>query len=248
MGSAIRSLRPGILICAAAIVLATGGCQAFRNRGGGEPETTATTTPAEGQMDVRRFLGPNYCPELRIPEGGQLVREYERGHDGDEKFVIWQASVGNTARECLYDLENNLTLKVGVSGRVISGPKGGAGTVTVPVRIVVVKHKEAVLSSNIFPVTATIPAQGSTVFTNVHEVVVPSPGEARDYILYVALGEKDRDWLNPIAAEPVVAEAPPVEEPIAALEEAAPAPPPAPPKKSTPNELPVPSGGFVLTQ
>ena len=191
---------------------------------------------------------PCYCPELRILEGTQLVRQYEPGHDDDPNYVVWQASVGNTARECLYDLQNNLTLKVGVSGRVIAGPKGGPTTVTVPLRIAVVKFKEAVLFSELFPIAVAIPAQGSTAFTEVREVVVPSPGTDTDYILYVALGEKEQDWLNPVAVveEPAVAI---VEEPIAALEEAAPEPPPpAQPQPTTPRELPVPSGGFVLGQ
>jgi hypothetical protein len=180
----------------------------------------------------------------------QLTRTYEGGRAGDASAVIWQASVGETARECLYDLQNNLTLKVGVSGRVIAGPKGGAGTVTVPLRIAVVKHKEAVLASQLFPVAVTIPPQGSTAFTEVREIVVPSPGTDTDYILYVALSEQDQDWLNPVASveAPVVAA---VEAPVEVLqEEAAEAPPPEPappPKPATPSELPVPSG-FVLGQ
>lgn len=239
--------RPIPLVCAAALAFTAAGCSMFR--GSPEPATAgATALQREGQVDPRRYLGPNYCPELRIPEGMQVVRDYEGGGEGNPDAVLWQASVGKTARECLYDLQDNLTLKVGVSGRVIAGPKGGPGAVTVPLRIAVVKHKEAVLFSELFPIGVTIPAQGSTAFTEVREVVVPSPGTSTDYILYVAMGEKEIDWLNPvIEEEPVVAI---VEEPVAALEEAAPAAQQpaaaAPPPPATPKELPVPSGGFVL--
>ena len=56
------------------------------------------------------------------------MRHYEGGGTRTtRKLVIWQASVGKTARECLYDLQGSLTLKIGVSGRVIAGPKGGPG-------------------------------------------------------------------------------------------------------------------------
>ena len=232
-------------IAAASLALALAGCSMFG--GGPDPTTTAATGAKEAeQIDVRRYLGPNYCPELRILEGSQLARQYESGHEDDPAHVIWQASVGKTARECLYDLQNNLTLKIGVSGRVLAGPKGGPGLVSVPLRIAVVKHKEAVLSSDLFAVPVTIPAQGSTAFTDVREITVPSPGTDTDYIIYVALGEKDHDWLNPIVEEePAIAivEEPvelPIEEPV---EQAA-----APPKPATPAELPVPTGGFVLTQ
>jgi hypothetical protein len=249
MQSKVHLIRLVPLAVALALALAVAGCSTFTGGGGSEPETTSANATQPGQIDPRRYLGPNYCPELRIPEGMQLVRTYEAGGEGDPDTVLWQASLGETARECLYDLEDNLTLRVGVSGRVIAGPKGGPGTVTVPVRIAVVKHKEAVLFSELFPIAVTIPALGSTAFTEVREVVVPSPGTSTDYILYVALREKDIDWLNPVVEEePVVAI---VEEPIAALEEAAPAPAPQPPPPAaatTPNELPVPSGGFVLGQ
>ena len=39
------------------------------------------------------------------------MRQYERGHEDDPKYLIWQASVGRTARECLYDEQGGLTLE-----------------------------------------------------------------------------------------------------------------------------------------
>ena len=88
--------------------LALAGCLGLG--GGSEPATTATTEaaerlgrPGEEQIDIRRFLGPDYCPEIRIPEGSEVIRRYERGHEDDADFVVWQASIGKTARECLYD-------------------------------------------------------------------------------------------------------------------------------------------------
>ena len=68
-------------LAAPALVLALAGCSMFG--GGGEPETTATTgnaqanssgAPAEGELDVRRYLGPDYCPEIRIPDGFEVLR------------------------------------------------------------------------------------------------------------------------------------------------------------------------------
>src|SRR5262245_53293241 len=104
-----------------------GGCSMF---GGGDsrPETTAATRSSQttvatspgqvspttkasaeatkvsaDQIDVRQYLGPNYCPEMRILANTELMRKYERGHEDDPKYLIWQASVGKIARECLYD-------------------------------------------------------------------------------------------------------------------------------------------------
>jgi hypothetical protein len=230
-------------LVAPVLVLALAGCSMFG--GGGEPETTATTTTTDESgetLDVRRYLGPDYCPELRIPEGTQLLRRYERGHEEDPDYVIWQASIGNTARECLYDLAGNVTLKIGVSGRVIAGPKGGAGKVSVPVKIGIVKYRESILASELLALEVTIPPQGSTVFTQVREITVPSPGTQRDYIIYVGLDVGDWDPLSPA---PTLT--PPAPAPMVVVEEPEPPPAAAPPaQQSTPRELPVPSGGFVL--
>lgn len=243
----MRSLPPRRL-AAPVLALVIGGCSAFG--GGSRPEPAAANKADGGEIDVARYLGPDYCPELRIPEGTELMRRYERGHDDDPAFVVWQASIGKTARECRYDPQGNLALKVGVSGRVIAGPKGGPAAVSIPLRIGIVKHKEAVLASQVYPLEITVPPNGSTVFTQVPEIVVPSPGGDRDYILYVALSEKEPDWLNPVAAPAVAVVKEPVvvfEEPAPAPAAAAPRPQPQKPPQSTPRELPVPSGGgFVL--
>jgi hypothetical protein len=227
-----------------------GSCSMF---GGGDekPETTAATTsattPASADasdgIDIRRYLGPNYCPELRVVNGAELVRRYERGHEEDPKYVIWQASFGKTARECLYDAQGGLTLKIGVSGRVIAGPKGGpAATVAVPLKIAVVKHREKVLATEDFSQDVVLPAQGSSVFTQVKQIVVPSPGDDRDYVVYVGFDTGGWDVKD---GEAVAVEKPP---PPRAAPPPAPAPAPAPAQPTTPKVLPTPSDGFVLPQ
>jgi hypothetical protein len=218
-----------------------GGCSMF---GGGDskPETTAATTPAAArapdEIDVRRYIGPDYCPELRVLNGAELLRRYEKGHDEDPAAIIWQASVGRTARECLFDLQGGMTLKIGVSGRVIAGPKGGAGTVSVPLKIAVVKYREAVLATEDLSFDVAIPPSGSTAFTQVKEILVPSPGKDRDYIIYVGFDVGEWDPLHGEAAKIAV-----VEEPPPPPVDPAPAAP-KPPK--TPNVLPTPTDGFVL--
>lgn len=203
--------------------------------------TSATADP--GQIDIRRYLGPNYCPEMRILNGAELMRTYEKGHEDDANSIVWQASIGKTARECLYDQQGGLTLRIGISGRVIAGPKGAAGNVSVPLKIAVVKFKESVLATQTYTVDASVPPAGATTFTQVHEIPVPSPGKDRDYIIYIGF---DAGKWDPMKGElePVVAAAPPppVVDPFAA-----PPPPPVRPKKpKEPNVLPTPNDGFVL--
>jgi hypothetical protein len=205
--------------------------------------TSSTSTADAGQIDIRRYLGPNYCPEMRILNGAELMRKYEKGHEDDANSIIWQASFGKTARECLYDPQGGLTLRIGISGRVIAGPKGAAGAVAVPLKIVVVKFREAVLVTQAYTVDAAVPPAGATTFTQVHEIAVPAPGKDRDYIIYIGF---DAGKWDPMKGElePVIAAAPPPP-PIDPFD--APPPPPVKPKKpKEPNVLPTPKDGFVL--
>lgn len=159
--------------------------------GGTRVDAGAPANPDE--IDVRRYLGPSYCPEIRVREGTEVIRRYESGQEGEAASVIWQATIGDTARECLYDTQGNLTLRIGVSGRVLAGPKGGPGAVKLPVRIVVAKYQAEVFYSDLKTLEIAIPATNSTVFRNVYEVTVPSPGRQRNYVIYVGFdgGEKD---------------------------------------------------------
>jgi len=180
---------------ASLIVVSLSACTSVKLPGFGKRSgqlSAVEQTDAAGnqdEIDVRRYLGPDYCPDLRVREGTEMVRRYERGQQDDSGSLIWQASIGDTARECLYDLEGNLTIRIGVSGRVLSGPKGGPGTVNVPLRIAVVKYEEAVLYSELKQLAITIPASNSAVFRNVYEATVPSPGRDRDYLIYVGFDE-----------------------------------------------------------
>jgi hypothetical protein len=206
--------------------------------------TGSTTSTADaGQIDIRRYLGPNYCPEMRILKGAELMRKYDKGHEDDANSIIWQASFGKTARECLYDPQGGLTLRIGISGRVIAGPKGTAGTVAVPLKIVVVKFRESVLVTQAYTVDAAVPPAGATTFTQVHEIPVPAPGKDRDYIIYIGFDAGKWDPMKG-EVEPVIAAAPP---PLPVDPFDAPPPPPVKPKKpKEPNVLPTPDAGFVL--
>jgi hypothetical protein len=182
-------------LVAGLVVLSLAACTSVELPGLGKRPAKSAVTEAVGdpanpdEIDVRRYLGPNYCPDLRVREGTEMLRRFERGKQDEPASLIWQASIGDTARECLYDLEGNLTLRIGVSGRVLAGPKGGPGAVNLPLRIAVVKYQEAVLYSDLKQLAITIPATNSTVFRNVYEVTVPSPGRDRDYLIYVGFDE-----------------------------------------------------------
>ena len=142
---------------------------------------------------LQRLVGTTYCPEIRIRPGRQNVRRYAKGFEDDPGYVTWQASIHETARECIYDTQGNLNLKIGVSGRILSGPKAVQGPVSIPLRIEVEKYQEGTLSAADFTVDATIGAPPSSPFSQVYAVTVPSPSGGRNYFIYVALGTGEED-------------------------------------------------------
>ena len=180
--------RPAAALGAAVLALAAAGCSS--NGGGGILGGPSTQAAAQQQqMDVRRYIGPDYCPEVRVRKGTEALRRYVRGHEDDPGYVVWQASIGETARECLYDLQGNLTIRVGVSGRLLAGPKGGPGEVALPLRIAVMRGVDEVLASDLHQMALNIPAANTTSFAEVREITVPSPANAQSYLIYVGFDD-----------------------------------------------------------
>ena len=64
---------------------------------------------------------------------------YERGHENETAYVRYLASISQTARECTM-AGDVLTIKVGIAGRVVAGPKGSEANVTLPLRVAVAKQ------------------------------------------------------------------------------------------------------------
>lgn len=83
-------------------------------------------------MDIEAISGG--CPPLRVWPADRHLTVYEIGHVGDSMAVVHRGSITKTARECSLT-EDGIVIKYGFAGRVLMGPKGQDGTVTLPVKI-----------------------------------------------------------------------------------------------------------------
>jgi hypothetical protein len=118
---------------------------------------------------------PDYCPAVEIRQGGAAYVVYERGGDGDPGRIRYQATISEFPRNCV-DEAGTLTINLGVAGLLLTGPRGSAGSVTVPLRIEVVQDTATVVYDRVFPTTVTIPVGALRgEFTRVETIVVPSP-------------------------------------------------------------------------
>ena len=134
----------------------------------------------------------DYCPPIQIRAGTATMTVYERGHENETAYVRYLASIGQTARECSM-VGDVLTIKVGIAGRVVAGPKGSAANVTLPLRVAVTKQFGGTgpLYSELFkiPVSLAAPDFGANYNQVFDQVVVTAGPQDRNLIIYVGFDE-----------------------------------------------------------
>jgi hypothetical protein len=120
--------------------------------------------------------------------------------------VRYQGSISRTARECHVNA-GIVTMKVGIEGRIITGPAGMPGAVDVPLRIAVVEEgpNPKTIVSKFSRQTVTVAnAVDRVTFTHIDPDVsfpVPTPAAAIDsYVVYVGF--------DPQGAQPQVKKKP----------------------------------------
>lgn len=97
--------------------------------------TTADAgTGAESNTDIE-------CPGIEVRTGAATLMIGSKPGQGEPSALDlrYQATIVRTARECHVN-SGMMTMKIGIEGRVITGPAGGPGTIDVPIRIAVVQE------------------------------------------------------------------------------------------------------------
>jgi hypothetical protein len=81
------------------------------------------------------------CPSIELRSGAATLMIGGKPGQGEPSALDlrYQATIIRTARECHVNA-GVMTMKVGIEGRVITGPMGGPGTVDVPLRLAVVQE------------------------------------------------------------------------------------------------------------
>jgi len=87
-------------------------------------------------IDMTQFEKTVTCPRVQILPETHTLRVTFGGTEYEPGVVRYQATIADTARECVQGSDGKI-VKVGVAGRALSGPRGSAGTIKLPLRIVV---------------------------------------------------------------------------------------------------------------
>ncbi|HEU4379546.1 MAG TPA: hypothetical protein VFR73_13320 [Hyphomicrobiaceae bacterium] len=96
-------------------------------------ETGSTGTVGGGEVAYG-------CPRFQVWSRDGYLTIYEQGKIGDGLAVMHRGEITKTARECQIE-PGRVTVKYGFSGRVLLGPKGRSGNVSMPLTVFVTDAK-----------------------------------------------------------------------------------------------------------
>ncbi len=130
----------------------------------------AARTNSDGPLDSAASSG---CPQLQVEGGQRSITLYEDNRIGKAAAVVHQSEITKTARECQVS-DGVAQIKYGVAGRLVLGPKGKPGTVTLPMTMQVFDKAKIPLKSEPFTVTVTVTKENRiSYFAVVRDVVIP---------------------------------------------------------------------------
>jgi hypothetical protein len=138
------------------------------------------------------------CPVVEVRRGAATLTVGPTG-ERTAMTLKYQASFVRLARQCSM-VEGNMVMKIGVEGRIVLGPAGSPGQVSVPLRFAVVEETPSgmrPITTKFIIVPAEVGPTGNSPFVYVEEALsfpIPTPTTALDeYVVYVGF--------DPVSAE-----------------------------------------------
>lgn len=159
--------------------LALSACGGPRSEGAGQSAINLVMFQSTRPPEVTNPLPANEetdfeCPAVSIRDGGAAIRV----GGATAESLRSQISINNVARECIQTSGNGFTLKIGVDGRVLAGPAGGAGSLQATLRTTV-RRGTTVVAQRASRVGAAIPpGEGGANFTYIESGIVVPPGSS----------------------------------------------------------------------
>jgi hypothetical protein len=206
------------LVAALALAFAASGCSSIDGMFSSSPSSPAAAPPPADPSTGSSFrqrisalfssgapaggaeaggqrvaAGPNPdtdCPNVDVRSGASTLSVNAPGTEPNATNLRYQATIARTARECAI-AGGNMTVKVGIQGRVILGPAGGPGQVDVPMRLAVVREgiEPRTVWTKLYHVPVMVPpGQGNVPFVHVEENMtfpVPKREDLEAYVVYV---------------------------------------------------------------
>jgi hypothetical protein len=140
-----------------------------------------------------------YCPKTVLRAGTETYNVFPDKVKKDDpeapRLLRFRATITEVVRECNYAGEF-LNIKVGVAGRLISGPSGETGQFSMPIRVAVTAG-DTVLYTKLHDVPAELPpGRPNSTFRFVDsQVSIPKPTK-ENVVIYVGFDEQRIDAVD----------------------------------------------------
>jgi hypothetical protein len=156
----------------------------FKSLFGGKSDEPAANSPAESTEETDLT-----CPPVTVRSGASTMSIAAPGKQAVGNDLRYQAVISKMARECTINA-GQITAKIGIQGRVISGPAGAPPSVTVPMRVAVIQGGvgEKVIATKAYQTTVDMAEGASVPFVIVvNDLIYPAPPGALgdSYVFYV---------------------------------------------------------------
>jgi len=128
------------------------------------------------------------CPRFQVWSREGYVTIYEQGRVGDGLAVMHRGEITKTARECQLE-PGRVSVKVGFSGRVLLGPKGKTGNVSLPLTVFVSDAKREKILSDKVKIDVAVTLDKPIGYFSVVRTVsfnIPEGSRPAEYEVYVA--------------------------------------------------------------
>jgi hypothetical protein len=129
------------------------------------------------------------CPPVSIRAGASTFAVGLPGKPATGSDLRYQATITRTARDCT-QVGDQISARIGIQGRVITGPAGNPPTVEIPIRVAVVQGgiNEKTIATKVYRTMVSLSEAGNDAFSLVAEdLLYPiPPGAVGDsYIFYI---------------------------------------------------------------
>ena len=164
--------------------------------------TSSKAKTGEGGVTEDPNAAEIECPSIQVRSGAATLMIGSKPGEGEPAALDlrYQGTILRTARECRVTA-GIMTMKIGIEGRVITGPAGGPGTVDVPIRLAVVQegvNAKTILSKFVREQVTIESGVNRATFTHIDPEIsfpMPQPAALIDaYVVYVGF--------DPMGAQP----------------------------------------------
>lgn len=132
------------------------------------------------------------CPKFVMAPADKVITIYEAGRLNDGQYVMHRGEITKTSRECQVS-GSAMILRYGFAGRVILGPKGKPGALTLPAIVQVTDQAKAKVKADPVKIQVQITLDDPVAyFSIVRQIEFPIAAGAvtKDYRLSVSFEKK----------------------------------------------------------